>query len=626
MLSLLFFFLSPLPLDEMELIRAYDEEVLYHPEVLTADPQLDQLSQRGINLSFAPPLEFTSRPLRHDRVPLDPLPSLPNLTQLKIPVTLNDLVLKYIDYFRGRGRYSFAKFYSRMGRYEELIYPILDRYQLPREMIFQAMIESGFTNDAVSSASAVGLWQFVRRTGDSYGLRYDGWVDERRDFVASTEAAARHMRDLYMRFKSYHLAFAAYNAGIGSVARAITRSNTNDLFQIYRRGHLQGAAGIYVPKILAAMVVAQNPALFGFDDLKKEPPIRFEVVEVPGGLDLGTYARYAKTTRAEIAALNPSLRRGYAPPDAGGYPLRVPLGAKARLEESLKRLELKEPQLFYEHRVRFGESLSDIAYSYYVSTRVLRQVNGLSGNYPEVGTALLIPRNTRKSPREILTDSLLVAIDPTLTFNDERRQLVYFPIRRVTSLESVASFFGVTPREVAVWNTLDPEATLQRGMALRLYVSVDFDLSSALLARPSQVEIVDPTTSQGEDLLEYASRRKERQIQQIKHKVKAGQTLRKIARRYRVKVKDIRAENHLRSNGAIYPGLILKIPASSTPKPRGRAARSRAKREGKRHRVRKGDSLWKIAQRYRVSITKLRRANRLRGRVRLRIGQVLRIP
>ena len=130
MLSLLFFFLSPLPLDEMELIRAYDEEVLYHPEVLTADPQLDQLSQRGINFSFAPPLEFTSRPLRHDRVPLDPLPSLPNLTQLKIPVTLNDLVLKYIDYFRGRGRYSFAKFYSRMGRYEELIYPILDRYQL----------------------------------------------------------------------------------------------------------------------------------------------------------------------------------------------------------------------------------------------------------------------------------------------------------------------------------------------------------------------------------------------------------------------------------------------------------------------------------------------------------------
>jgi membrane-bound lytic murein transglycosylase D len=155
---------------------------------------------------------------------------------------------------------------------------------------------------------------------------------------------------------------------------------------------------------------------------------------------------------------------------------------------------------------------------------------------------------------------------------------------------------------------------------------VSFDLTSALLARPTQVEVVDPTTSQGEDLLEYASRRQERRIQTIKHKVRAGQDLRKIARRYHISVKDIRAENNLKSNAAIYPGLVLKIPASSTPKPKGRAARSRAKREGKRHRVRQGDTLWKIAQRYGVSMTRLRRANKLRGRVRLRIGQVIRIP
>ena len=623
MLGLLFIFLSPLPLDEMELVRVYDEESLYHPDLPATSSHLDRLSQQGVNLSFASPLELTSKPYLREQVSRPPLPKLDKLT---MPVTLNHLVLKYIDYFSGRGRYSFAKFYSRMGKYEEIIYPILDRYELPRELIFQAMIESGFVNDAVSSASAVGLWQFVRRTGDSYGLRYDGWVDERRDFVASTKAAARHMRDLYLRFKSYRLALAAYNAGIGSVARAITHSNTNNLFQIHQRGYLQGASGIYVPKIIAAMVIAQDPSLFGFENLKKEPPLRFEIVEVPGGLELGIYARYAKVSRDALIKLNPSLRRGYVPPDAGGYPLRLPLGAKARLEGVLKRLELKEPQLFYEHRVRFGENLSDIAYSYYVSTRVLRQVNGLSNNLPEVGSALLIPRNSKKRPREILTDTLLVAIDPTLTFTYGDRQLVYFPIRRITSIESVASFFGVTPREVAVWNTLDPEATLQRGMALRLYISEGFDLSSALLARPNQVEVVDPTTRTGEDLLEYAARRQERRIRRVKHKVKAGQSLRKIARKYRVSVKDIRAENHLRRNSSIYPGLILKIPKSSTPKPRGRAARSRTKREGRRHRVRKGDTLWKVARRYGVSMRKLRRANRLKGRVRLKIGQRLRIP
>jgi membrane-bound lytic murein transglycosylase D len=163
-------------------------------------------------------------------------------------------------------------------------------------------------------------------------------------------------------------------------------------------------------------------------------------------------------------------------------------------------------------------------------------------------------------------------------------------------------------------------------MALRLYIPEDFDLNTALLARPSQVEVIDPTTREGEERLEYAARRQERKIRNLTHRVKAGESLRKIAHRYQINVHNIRAENHLKRNGSIYPGLKLKIPKLSTPKPRGRAARSRAKREGKRHRVRKGDSLWKIAKRYGVSVKKLRRANRLRGRVRLKIGQVLKVP
>ena len=622
MLGVLLFF-SPLIIDEVEVIRAFDEEELYRSSPSSTSSRIDWLSQHGLTLSFALPLELTTQKIDRLTLPNNPLPKLDQLT---MPVTLNDLVMKYIKFFRGRGHYSYAKWFSRMGRYEELMLPILDKYQLPRELIFQAMIESGFLNDAVSSASAVGIWQFVRRTGDSYGLRYDGWVDERRDFIAATDAAARHMRDLYKRFKSYPLALAGYNAGIGSVARAISKSNTNDLFQIYRRGYLQGAGGIYVPKIMAAMIIAQDPSAYGFDNIQKEEPLRFETVEVPGGFELGTYAKYAKVSRDELEILNPALRRGYVPPDAGGYLLRVPLGSKSKLEEALKKLELKEPQLFYEHRVRFGENLKDIAYSYYVSTRVLRQINELSHNKPEVGLALLIPRNTSKPPREILTDTLLVAIDPSLQFSYEDRRLVYFPVRRTTSVESLASFFGVTPREVSVWNTLDPEASLQRGMTLRLYVSENFDFSSALLATPQQVQVVDPTTNQGENLLSYAARRQERKIRYVKHKVKRGQSLRKIARKYRVNMKDVRAENNLRSNGSIYPGLVLNIPISSTPKPKGRAARSKTKREGKRHKVRRGDTLWKIARRYGVSMDKLRRANRLRGRVRLKLGQIIRIP
>ena len=554
------------------------------------------------------------------------VPPLPSLEGVELPVTLNAQVLKYIEFFQGRGRSTFAAWYSRMGRYEEVIKPILDTHKVPQELIYQAMIESGFKNDAVSSASAVGLWQFVRGTGDSYGLRYDAWVDERRDFIASTNAAARHIKDLYERFESYHLALAAYNAGIGSVSRAIKRGNTTDLFTLYRLGHLQGAGGVYVPKIIAAVIISQDPSLFGFYDLKKEPPLRFEVVEVPGGLDLGTYARYAKVDRDELELLNPSLRRGYAPPDAGGYPLRVPPQAKERLEAKLKELELKQPQLFYEHRVRFGETLTDVAYRYGSSRRVIKQINELKSSRLEAGAVLLVPRNKRVKPRDPLEGTLLVAVNSPMNFERPDRQLVYFPVRQLTSIEQVASFFKVTPGEVTVWNSLDPVAQLQKGMALRLYIDKSFELSGALTASPEQVELVSAMTPEAEDALDYAQRRDERRIKQVKHTVRSGQTMRVIAKRYGVSPNDIRSENKLKRTSSIYAGLVLKIPVSNTPKPRGAAARALSKREARSHRVRAGDSLWKIAKRYGVSMSRLRAVNGLRGRVRLKLGQKLIIP
>ena len=616
MLGVLIALLAPLPLSELEVVRAFDEQVL------AADPS--PLSPQTSSLSFTLPRELTSLPVEVDVLRVPPLPTLKALT---VPVTLNAQVLSYIDFFQGRGRSTFAKWYSRMGRYEPIIAQIFDKYQLPPELIYQAMIESGFQNDATSSASAVGLWQFVRKTGDAYGLRYDAWVDDRRDFIAATDAAARHLRDLYARFGSYHLALAAYNAGVGSVSRAVNKVNSNDLFMIYRYGHLQAAAGVYVPKILAAMIIGQDPGLYGFHDLKKEPPLTFDEVEVPGGLDLGTYARFANVDRKELELLNPALRRGYVPPDAGGFTLRVPVGSGAAVEGALRQLELKQPQLFYEHKVRFGETLSDIAYSYGVSGRALRQINGLGDGRPEVGVVLLVPQSRKvTTPRDPLSDTLLVAIDPQLEFSYPHRQLVYFPVRQPMSVESVASFFRVAPSEVAIWNSVDPEASLQKGMALRLYLAEGFDLTSALLAKPDQVKLVDPGAPEGDEALSYAERRDERRLKKVTHVVRSGQTLRAIAQRYGVTPADIRAESGLKRTAPIYAGLTLTIPTSSTPNPTGAAARAPAKREGTRHLVRKGDTLWKIAQLHGVSVERLRAVNGLRGRVRLHNGQSLIIP
>jgi len=248
------------------------------------------------------------------------------------------------------------------------------------------------------------------------------------------------------------------------------------------------------------------------------------------------------------------------------------------------------------------------------------------------------------APRDPLSDALLVAIDPQLNFSYPRRQLVYFPVRQPMSVESVASFFRVAPSELSIWNSVDPEATLQKGMALRLYLAEGFDLTSALLVTPEQVQLVAPGAAEGDEALSYAERRDERQLKQVTHVVRSGQTLRAIAERYGVTPEDIRAESGLRRTTPIYAGLKLTIPASATPGPSGAAARAAAKREGRRpaglrasprggrraaprrYTVREGDTLWKIAQEHGVSVERLRAVNALRGRVRLSVGQTLEIP
>jgi membrane-bound lytic murein transglycosylase D len=619
-------------LSEMENLRKFEEEILLNPNELSSFDTQNDLPTDLLSLSFRLPPEFTAVNMEILRLNLPPTPKLEGLS---IPVTLNGTVRKYIEFFMGRGRITFARWYARMGKYKELMTSILEKHGLPSELLYQCMIESGFINDAISPASAVGPWQFMKKTSDSYGLRYDGWVDERRDYIASTEAAARYMKDLYKRFESWSLALAAYNAGPGSVSGAIKKTNHNDIWRIIRAGHLPGAGGLYVPKIMAAMIIGQAPELYGFGNIIQEDPLRFEVIEVPGGLELSVYAKYAKITTEELAQLNPALRRGYTPPDKGGYALRVPVGAKARLEDAFKALEQQKPQLFYEHQVRFGETINDLSRAYQVPVRTIMRTNELINSQLEVGTILLIPNVGE--PKDILGEALLVMVDSQLDFTYPNRKLVYFPIRQSYSIEQIASFFHVTPGAVSMWNGLDNHAKLQKGMALKLYVAENFDLNSALLARADQVNVVHPKDEAVNDLIQYAQRREENQIKQVVYTVKSGDTLRKIAENHQVLVEDLRAENHLSKGAGIVVGMLLKIPTSSTPEPKGKAAFTFAKQENpkdidkikskpKAHIVRQGDNMFNIAKQYGVDINQLKKVNQIKANQRLKIGQSLKIP
>ena len=575
--------------------------------------------------SLEPPALLSTRGLGDvSEAPIAPLP----LAHLTVPVTLNGPVRAFIASFQtGRGRLIYARWWAEMGRYRALMLPILERHGVPPEMLYLCMIESGFQVDAVSRAAAVGPWQFIGSTGKRWGLRYDDWVDARRDPVKSTEAAARHLRALHDQLGSWPLVMAAYNAGLGAVAKAIEEADTNDFWRLAAAGVLPDEATRYVPKVMAAIVIGQAPARFGFDQVRPEPPLRFAVVSVPERSDLRVLARKADVPLSDLEALNPELRRGFTPPDGVEYRLRVPEAAVEAVRAAVDALHARPPGVLVEHRVRFGERLRDVARVYGVRRRELRRLNEQLRGEPAPGQVLLVPKIGE--PGLDLPDALRVAALPALDFDLPGRRLVYLPVRTRTAVAQVADFFAVAPGDVALWNGLDPDVPLQRGMVLRLYVAPDFDQSTALLVSPDRVTVVTPGTKAAEKALEHARRASAAPIKHVEHVVKRRETPHKIARRYDVTVDALLAANGLTRSHNLAVGQVLRVPTSATPRARG-AAKARAPkveaRGRRKYTIKPGDSLWTVARKHGCTVKALRTRNGLRGETALRPGQVLQIP
>lgn len=575
-------------------------------------------------VSYAPPPVVGTRGLD---LPITPPLDAPKLDGVTIPVTLNGPVRDFMAFFQGRGRRIYAAWYARMAAYEGLMTPLLEKHGVPRELLFLCMIESGFDPDAVSRAAAVGQWQFIRSTGDHEGLRYDAWVDARRDPVEATDAAARHLKGLYTRFGSWPLAMAAYNAGVGAVTRAIRKANTNDFWRLAELGVLPTEATKYVPKIMAAIIIGQDPARYGFGGVQRHPPLAFVTVPVPGGVDLHRLARRAEVPVDLLLKLNAQLKRGYTPPDGQDYALRVPPRAAAVLRASLAKSTPKG-RVFAEHRVRFGERLRDVAQRYGASRREIRRVNGLDRGQPRAGAVLLVPKGAN-SAREPLADELLVVLEHDVQFAEPGKRQVWFPVRRKLGLDEVAAFFGTSPGKLAMWNGLDPTARLQRGLVLRVFVPLGFDDASALLADPKQLTVVKSLTEAADNAVKHAARKRPPTVRRVNHTVKRGETVGKIAKRYGVTINAIRAENGMDRAVRIAPGDVLWVPVRKTPKPKGKARRRAPKKEARgrtRYKVRSGDSLRKIARKFGVDLDVLRRRNGMRRKSRIYPGQVLIIP
>lgn len=291
-----------------------------------------------------------------------------------IPVVYNAAVKMWIDYFTGRGRELYTRYAQRAGRYGPVLSKMLDDHGLPRDLIYLSMAESGFTNHARSWAKAVGPWQFMPYTGRRYGLEVNFFLDERRDPLKATVAAANYLSDLYKRFGSWELAMAGYNAGEGKIGRAIRRYRTKDFWKIRRGRYLKRETKNYVPKIMALAIIGKNLKSFGFEAIEFEKALDFQEIEVSGNTDLYKVAEVIGSDFEEIKKFNPEIVRWQTPPTLEKYKLRIPVGKKD-VWEKLEDKTMVAATDYQIYHLRGNAALYHVGRRFKVPTKVLAQIN-----------------------------------------------------------------------------------------------------------------------------------------------------------------------------------------------------------------------------------------------------------
>lgn len=384
-----------------------------------------------------------------------------------IPLHVNESVEHWIEEFQTTRKGEFEALLERRGLFEGLITEKLRDRGMPEDLLYLAMIESGLSAVAVSQASAVGLWQFTSATALHLGLRVDEYVDERRDPVRATDAALDYLEWLRARFGSWYLAAAAYNGGSGRVTRGIRRLRVDSLsdetfFDLSDRRYLRSETRDYVPKLIAAALLAKSPTAYGFDpdSIPEYPPYVFDEVTVPDATGLDVIAGLADTAVAAIVDLNTHYVRGVTPPNERAV-VRVPRGTGARVIEQYAALPPSDRVNFLEHVVRGGETLSEIGERYGVSVSLLRSANGnIDPARLRIGRRLVVP--VSKAARVRATSG--AAPRPTSAVTGVRVHVV----RSGDTLWGLAQRYGVRVSDLRGWNDLLEDDVLRVGQRLQV--------------------------------------------------------------------------------------------------------------------------------------------------------------
>jgi len=302
----------------------------------------------------------------------------------------NPQVRHFINYYANTGKHRFRELLARSGKYMPMIAKVLTQEGLPQELGYLALLESEFVVDTVSPTGAVGLWQFIATTGRRYGLRVDQWVDERRDPVKSTRAAAAYLKDLHNYFGRWYLATAAYNAGPGAIDRALEQSGAKDFWSIKAKAQMSEETRNFVPKFVAIALIAMEPQKYGFSDILYDASLDYEEIELKTPMSLAALAEMVESDITSIRQLNPALLHPSTPPEEGSFRVNLPVGKAPVFLAKVSEKKEGETTGLVTHEVRRGETLFSIARHYGLEVRALMQFNSLTTPRLRIGQKLLI--------------------------------------------------------------------------------------------------------------------------------------------------------------------------------------------------------------------------------------------
>lgn len=585
------------------------------------------------------------------------LPKAPNLSNTQVPLPVNEYVEKTIAYFsQGNGRAAFGRWLARSGKYFPMMRQIFAEENVPQELIFLSMIESGLNPTVASKAQAVGLWQFIQATGAAYGLRVNYWYDNRRDPVKATRAAARHLRDLYRAMGDWHLALSTYNCSMTRIKRCMVEMQDSTFWGI--RSCLPKETQNYVPLYIAATMIASDPERYGFTNIQYESPVPFDTVRVTESVDLNALGTAAGVSGLEIKELNPELLQPSTPPTQlvgqAGYLLRIPVGRSQQFYANYEKLTPAEKRPWLAHTVGRGETLKSIARTYGLTSAQL-------ADYNDMRPSEKLRRGQRlRVPMSVMAPSTVNAAENTASSSTNvtapaapapvKSSKVTHRVKRGETLTQIASRYGVRTTDIRNWNNLSYKSGLKKGQSLVVYLDRTAAKSSTIAENSTgSAKLLKHKVRSGETLAKIADnydvtvsdlrkwngksvKKGVRAGQSIKvyapadmaakstdsqgtartHKVRPGETMSSIARTYGTSVDKIAEWNDGKTAESLQAGETLKVYGSNATAAKGDDPTPKAAKRSTTYRVRKGDTLYSIAGRFGVDVADLKSANKLK--------------